>query len=118
MGDPLGIGPEIVVKALADKRAHRLSAARYLVYGLDAPLRAAAHRAGIEPFWTSVHAADPSTAPVVLVEPQGLGAERAWVATLLQAHTARASTLAGGASCASADDTAASSSRRNTIHAA
>jgi len=31
MGDPLGIGPEVVVKALADAGLH--AAARFVIYG-------------------------------------------------------------------------------------
>lgn len=50
MGDPLGIGPEIIVKSLAD--AERRLKARYRVYGMARVLEDAAGRAGIEPFWS------------------------------------------------------------------
>lgn len=52
MGDPLGIGPEVVVKALADPRLRR--AARFLVHGMHEPMLAAADLAEIEPFWWRV----------------------------------------------------------------
>ena len=52
MGDPGGIGPEVIVKALADAdmRAH----ARYILFGMGAPLHAAADKLGIKPFWWRV----------------------------------------------------------------
>ncbi len=50
-GDPLGIGPEVIVKALADEGLR--SQARFLIYGDEAPLLRAADRAGITPFWRS-----------------------------------------------------------------
>jgi 4-hydroxythreonine-4-phosphate dehydrogenase len=49
MGDPGGIGPEIVVKALSDSTLRRQ--AKYIIFGLDEPLRYAADMAEIEPFW-------------------------------------------------------------------
>jgi len=49
MGDPAGIGPEVVIKALADPEIRR--AAKYIVFGLDEQLGYAADRAEIEPFW-------------------------------------------------------------------
>ncbi|MCA9311142.1 MAG: 4-hydroxythreonine-4-phosphate dehydrogenase PdxA [Phycisphaerales bacterium] len=49
MGDPLGIGPEVTVKALADRTLR--SRARFRVYGMSGALNAAAERASIEPFW-------------------------------------------------------------------
>ena len=49
MGDPLGIGPEVIVKALHNPDLRR--AARYVICGLHGPLEAAAAAAGIEPFW-------------------------------------------------------------------
>lgn len=54
MGDPGGIGPEVIVKALGD-RALR-SAAHYRIFGVESALHDAAHRASIEPFWWSVEA--------------------------------------------------------------
>lgn len=49
LGDPAGIGPEIIVKALADPQI-RL-AAKYIIFGMDEQLRYAADLAEIEPFW-------------------------------------------------------------------
>ncbi len=52
LGDPLGIGPEVIVKALADRdlrgRAH------FRIYGVESVLADAARSAGIEPFWWRV----------------------------------------------------------------
>ncbi|MBN2513156.1 MAG: 4-hydroxythreonine-4-phosphate dehydrogenase PdxA [Sedimentisphaerales bacterium] len=49
MGDPGGIGPEIVVKALADPLLRRQ--AKYIIYGLDEQLEYAADQLEIEPYW-------------------------------------------------------------------
>jgi 4-hydroxythreonine-4-phosphate dehydrogenase len=49
MGDPNGIGPEVVVKALADVELRR--AAKFVVFGMHEQLCYAADRAEIEPFW-------------------------------------------------------------------
>ena len=49
MGDPAGIGPEIVVKALAEPEIRR--AAKFVVFGLDEQLEYAADRAEIQPYW-------------------------------------------------------------------
>lgn len=49
MGDPSGIGAEVVVKALSDGAVR--SGFRFFVYGEAGPMHAAAERAGIEPFW-------------------------------------------------------------------
>jgi 4-hydroxythreonine-4-phosphate dehydrogenase len=49
MGDPAGIGPEIIVKALADPDIRR--AAKYIVFGMNEQLCYAADAAEIEPFW-------------------------------------------------------------------
>jgi 4-hydroxythreonine-4-phosphate dehydrogenase len=49
MGDPAGIGPEVVVKALADPEVRR--AAKFVVFGMNEQLCYAADRAEIEPFW-------------------------------------------------------------------
>jgi 4-hydroxythreonine-4-phosphate dehydrogenase len=52
MGDPAGIGPEIIIKALCDPRARKL--ARYVIYGLNELLNYAADRQEIDPFWYRV----------------------------------------------------------------
>jgi len=49
MGDPAGIGPEVVVKALADPELRR--SAKFIVFGMEEQLYYAADRAEIEPFW-------------------------------------------------------------------
>ncbi len=49
MGEPAGIGPEVVVKALADPAVRRL--ARFVIYGMNELLSYAADLAEIEPFW-------------------------------------------------------------------
>lgn len=49
MGDPCGVGAEIVVKALADPDIRALG--RFVVYGVDEVLVGAAEAVGIRPFW-------------------------------------------------------------------
>ena len=49
MGDAGGIGPEVVVKALADPVIRR--AAKFVVFGMNEQLCYAADAAEIEPFW-------------------------------------------------------------------
>jgi len=49
MGDPAGIGPEVVVKALADPDIRR--AAKFIIFGMHEQLAYAADKAEIEPFW-------------------------------------------------------------------
>jgi len=49
MGDPGGIGPEIVVKALSDQQIRRL--ARFVIYGMNELIAYAADLAELEPFW-------------------------------------------------------------------
>lgn len=49
MGDPAGIGPEVVVKALADPSIRALG--RFVVYGMNELMAYAADLAEIEPFW-------------------------------------------------------------------
>ena len=49
MGDAAGIGPEIVVKALADPYVRR--AAKFIVFGMHEQLCYAADKLEIEPFW-------------------------------------------------------------------
>lgn len=52
MGDPAGIGPEIVIKALADRELRRH--ARFVIYGLNELLTYEADRQEINPFWARV----------------------------------------------------------------
>lgn len=49
MGDPGGIGPEVIVKALADPSLRRQ--AKFIIFGLDEPLEYAADLAEFESFW-------------------------------------------------------------------
>lgn len=65
MGDPLGIGPEVVVKALADPAIRDLG--RFVIYGRSEFLTLAADRAGIDPFWSRV-AADSERATRALTD--------------------------------------------------
>ena len=52
MGDPCGIGAEVIVKALDDPDIRSLG--RFAVYGVDEVLIAAAEANGIRPFWFSI----------------------------------------------------------------
>ncbi|MGE3180589.1 MAG: 4-hydroxythreonine-4-phosphate dehydrogenase PdxA [Phycisphaerae bacterium] len=49
VGDPLGIGSEVIVKALADETLRRL--ARFVIYGFHDTLELVADAAEITPFW-------------------------------------------------------------------
>jgi len=49
MGDAAGIGPEVVVKALADPEIRK--AAKFIVFGMNEQLCYAADKAELEPFW-------------------------------------------------------------------
>lgn len=57
MGDPLGIGPEIIAKSLGT-RAWRDVASGLVIFGSHDVLRAAAERSGARPFWSVVSKAD------------------------------------------------------------
>jgi len=52
MGDAAGIGPEVVVKALADPAIRK--AAKFVVFGMNEQLCYAADKIEIEPFWGRV----------------------------------------------------------------
>jgi 4-hydroxythreonine-4-phosphate dehydrogenase len=52
MGDAAGIGPEVVVKALADPYIRR--AAKFIIFGMNEQLCYAADKAELEPFWGRV----------------------------------------------------------------
>lgn len=54
MGDPAGIGPEVVAKALADEGLR--AACRVLVFGDDAALREAARRFDLSANWAAIKA--------------------------------------------------------------
>ena len=52
MGDPCGIGAEVVVKALADPDIRALG--RFIIYGVEELLEGAADAANLRPFWFGV----------------------------------------------------------------
>jgi len=52
MGDPGGIGPDVLVAALCEPA--RRAAARYRIYGSRGAMARAAERMGIDPFWWRV----------------------------------------------------------------
>ncbi len=54
MGDPAGIGAEVIIKALHDPAIRALG--RFVLFGLDEVFMAAADAAGIKPFWFDVPA--------------------------------------------------------------
>ncbi len=49
MGDPAGIGPEVIAKALADPQIRRLG--RFIIYGLNEVFEYAADQAELNPYW-------------------------------------------------------------------
>jgi 4-hydroxythreonine-4-phosphate dehydrogenase len=52
MGDPAGIGAEVLVRALGEKA--RRSQARYLIHGSSQAMHLAADAVGVEPYWWRV----------------------------------------------------------------
>jgi len=56
MGDPLGIGPEVLVRALADKS--RRGRAQVRIHGFASAMDRAAEIVGVEPFWWRVPAGE------------------------------------------------------------
>ena len=76
MGDPLGIGPEIIIKMLADPRVRR--SAQFVIYGLNELLTYAADQQEIDPFWfrvqhDSARASDPISEQIVVLDYDVLG---------------------------------------------
>ncbi|MHB1158268.1 MAG: 4-hydroxythreonine-4-phosphate dehydrogenase PdxA [Phycisphaerales bacterium] len=59
MGEPAGIGPEIVVKALADPAIRKL--AKFVVFGMNELMAYAADLAEIEPYWGRIQHDSPRT---------------------------------------------------------
>jgi len=57
MGDPAGIGAEVIVKTLADPAIRDLG--RFIIFGVDEILISAADDAGIRPFWFTADAREP-----------------------------------------------------------
>ncbi len=70
MGDPAGIGPEVIVKALAAES--RTANTGWVIVGADEPLRRAALAAGLPPAWrtlpTLIPGAEPKPGEVVLID--------------------------------------------------
>jgi len=54
LGDPGGIGPEVIARALADRRVRSLG--RFAIHGSSAALHAGCDAAGVEPYWWRVDA--------------------------------------------------------------
>ncbi len=57
MGDPCGIGAEVIVKALADPAIRALG--RMIIYGAADVLEGVADAAGIRPFWFTLRRGEP-----------------------------------------------------------
>ena len=66
MGDPLGIGPEIVAKVLTDPEIRNL--ARFQIYGSESAMRRGAEAAGVGRFWRGEGEAGGGEGTPVLVE--------------------------------------------------
>ncbi|MCC5829293.1 MAG: 4-hydroxythreonine-4-phosphate dehydrogenase PdxA [Phycisphaeraceae bacterium] len=71
MGDPAGIGPEVVVKALADPKIRAM--ARFVVLGMNELMAYAADLAEIDPYWWRLQhdspiARDDMVQPVVVMD--------------------------------------------------
>lgn len=69
MGDPFGIGPEVLVKALADPGLR--NAAQWTIYGSRAVLRGVARESSRTPDWTEGVAHDPGITIIDLPEWSG-----------------------------------------------
>ena len=67
MGAPMGIGPEVVAKALCDPSIMRLG--KFVVYGQNQPLVDAAECAGMRPFWFRIAKENMPTTRGVAAEP-------------------------------------------------
>ncbi len=57
MGDPGGVGPEVLVRALHDRT--RRASARFMIHGSSHAMHNAAHACNIEPYWWRVDARSP-----------------------------------------------------------
>jgi len=57
MGDPCGIGAEVIVKALVDPEVRALG--RFVIYGVEEVLAAAADAASIRPYWFRLSLGEP-----------------------------------------------------------
>lgn len=87
MGDPGGVGPEVVVRALAPGGVReRLRGSRFVIHGSSSALHRAAEVARIEPYWWSVDAGSElvdaaAGRDVVLVDWDAWARERGMVAS-------------------------------------
>jgi len=96
MGDPSGIGPEVLVKALADAELRR--SARFFIHGLSEPLLEAAEAASIPPFWWKVRAGSAlletaGSHDVVLIDHTEAASECGWSANADRKPTKASGTL-------------------------
>lgn len=57
LGDPGGVGPEVLVRALSQRK--RRNSARFMIHGSSLALHEAAQACAIEPFWWRVDARSP-----------------------------------------------------------
>lgn len=71
LGDPNGLGPELVCRVLAERKADDRP---LVLIGPEGPLAAHCQRLGLEPFWQKIAADAVGTpsAPVSLLVPEGL----------------------------------------------
>ena len=76
IGDPGGIGPEIVARSLADRAVR--AAAHHLVLGSAAVLEAAAALHDIEPYWWSVPIGSPAVRDAWAHDVVVLDTDRVW----------------------------------------
>ncbi|MCL4221350.1 MAG: 4-hydroxythreonine-4-phosphate dehydrogenase PdxA [Phycisphaerales bacterium] len=76
IGDPGGIGPEVVVAALADRELWRRG--RFLVLGSESVLHRAAESRGIEPYWWSVPFGSPALRATGVHDVVLLDTDRSW----------------------------------------
>lgn len=76
MGDPGGIGPEVVVAALADRGLWRR--ARFLILGSESILHRACEVRGVEPFWWSVPIGSSNVRATSAHDVVLLDTDRAW----------------------------------------
>ena len=57
MGDPGGVGPEVLIRALAENGRRR--SARFQIHGSARVMHEAAEVCGVDPFWWQVDARSP-----------------------------------------------------------
>ncbi len=99
MGDPAGIGAEVIVKALADAEVRKL--ARFVIFGLNEQLAYAADLAEIEPFWWRVQHDAERVAHDLIHDVVVLDYDEV---SLLSASPAKATRIGGQASLRFIDD--------------